>query len=132
MKPVNSNVKNKNCGSPTTSDCVTVTVGSDCLPLCKDATVTDFLHLLDTKLCDLDNELDLSTLDLKCLCGTGALECCPAGWNLVQLSTGEYACQNQETGVISRKELIPCASTPCPSPLTLVSVLQLIINKLCP
>lgn len=131
MKPVNSNVKNKNCGNSTTTDCVTITIGSNCLPLCADASLTDYLVLLDQKLCENTDDLDLTGLDLKCLCGTGELKCCPPGWDLVSISSG-YACQNRETGITSVKELIPCADTPCPTPLTLVNVLQLIINKLCP
>lgn len=112
------------------SSCVQYT-GPDipCLDICKPTTVTDVEYQMGKLVCALANRLDLSSLDITPICGTGALQCCPEGWQLIQLTDGTYACRNIETGLVSVRELIPCPSTPCPEK-TLVNVLQLIINKL--
>lgn len=78
MKPLHSNLKLKpedGC-SKTSSSCV-IWQGPDipCIDLCKGDTITDVIYDLATKLCEMTSGvIDVTTLDFKCILGTGVAE----------------------------------------------------------
>jgi len=67
MLPVKSNTADQGC-SPVSSNCV-IWQGPDiaCLNLCNGDTVSDVVYKVAEKLCTLQAELGLSSLDLSCL-----------------------------------------------------------------
>lgn len=133
--PINSNLLSNTCPDPTSSNCVTYAGPKppDCYNVCGTVTITEIEYRTMLKVCNLIDAIDISSLDMKCLCGTGLLQCCPEGWDPVIASgTGEVtSCRNKATGAITASVLIPCPAVPCPDK-TLVNVLQLLINKACP
>ena len=67
MLPTSSNTADQGC-SPVSSNCV-IWQGPNlsCINLCKGDTVSDVVYKVATQLCTLQNELELSDLDLSCL-----------------------------------------------------------------
>jgi hypothetical protein len=78
MKPLHSNLKLKpedGC-TKTSSSCV-IWQGPDipCIDLCKGDTITEVIYDLATKLCEMTSGvIDVTTLDFKCILGTGVAE----------------------------------------------------------
>lgn len=67
MKPLRSNTEKETC-SPVSSNCV-IWQGPDlcCINLCTGDSISDVTHKLAHELCKIQNELQLSDLDMKCL-----------------------------------------------------------------
>lgn len=75
MTPIKSSINKEGC-SPVSSNCV-VWQGPDlcCINLCTGDTVSDVVYKLAVELCNLQQELDLSDTDLKCI--FEACQACP-------------------------------------------------------
>lgn len=133
MEPVASNSLSKTCPEPISSNCVAYNGPAiECLNLCKGATITDVIYQLSTLVCYLMKQVDLTGLDLKCICDSaGSANCCPEGYILIQNMDGTYACRSTNgKGTITRPIACPDA-IPCPDPVTIVSLLQYAIDKKC-
>ena len=67
MPPIKSNINKETC-SPISSNCV-IWNGPDlnCISVCTGQTLSESMYALATKVCELQDLLDLSDLDLKCL-----------------------------------------------------------------
>lgn len=67
MPPIKSNINKETC-SPISSNCV-IWNGPDlnCISVCTGQTLSESMYALATKVCELQDLLDLSNLDLKCL-----------------------------------------------------------------
>lgn len=75
MLPIKSNITDKGC-SPTSSNCV-IWQGPNlsCINLCTGDSVSDVVYKLGLEVCDLQQQLDLSDLDITCL--VDACQTCP-------------------------------------------------------
>ena len=75
MLPTKSNTADQGC-SPVSSNCVIWQGPSlSCINLCNGDTVSDVVYKLAVELCDLQDQLDLSDLDLACV--VQACQTCP-------------------------------------------------------
>ena len=101
MKPYNSSSNKENC-SPVSSNCV-IWQGPDlsCINLCKGDSVSDVVYKLAEQVCDFQNTVSLSELDLNCLlnlCG-GSSEPDMTLLGVLQLIIDGVCCtQNQMLG----------------------------------
>jgi len=140
MKPLN--LDNNSC-SPISSNCV-IWQGPNipCIKLCTGDTITDVIHALATELCNIVDQVDISTLDLSCL----------------DITTGEPANLNELLQILINKICstnsipVPAAFTtggnpPCPTScivpvaqclqtngqttMKLLDYVQLIGNRIC-
>jgi hypothetical protein len=140
MKPLN--LDNNSC-SPISSNCV-IWQGPNipCIKLCTGDTITDVIHALATELCNIVDQVDISTLDLSCL----------------DITTGEPANLNELLQILINKICstnsipVPAAFTtggnpPCPTTcivpvaqclqtngqttMKLLDYVQLIGNRIC-
>lgn len=70
MRPIKSNNMSEGC-APTSSNCV-IWQGPnlDCISVCTGQSLSEAMYNLATKVCELQKQLDLSNLDLKCLVST--------------------------------------------------------------
>lgn len=69
MKPKTSKYKNR-CPQALSSQCIEWNGPSiPCLDICHDDVLTDVVHAIGTKVCELVDNIDMSELDLECLIG---------------------------------------------------------------
>jgi len=101
MKPLN--LDNNSC-SPISSNCV-IWQGPNipCIKLCTGDTITDVIHALATELCNIVDQVDISTLDLSCL----------------DITTGEPANLNELLQILINK-ICSTNSIPVPAAITTV------------
>lgn len=138
MKPTNTKIAPCN---PVSSNCV-IWQGPDipCIELCKGDTVSDVVANVATQLCNLLDELKISTFDLSCL---GTPSCPPANFHdLIQLIIDKICEQNNITQTANGCPdcVVPIASclqyfNPANGDLVtqgqLLDYVQLIATKLC-
>lgn len=75
MQPLIPNSSSKNCGNPTSSNCVNWnSTNPPCINVCNGDSVGDVIYKLGQELCYFQGLLDLSALDLSC-CYTPCPSC---------------------------------------------------------
>jgi hypothetical protein len=115
MKPLNND--NPGC-NPISSNCV-IWQGPDipCIKLCKGDTVSDTVYKLATELCNIIDQLDVTTYDLSCL---NIVDCDPKDFHaLIQLLIDRICALNEccaGTGTTTRTGVCPddCIVEICP------------------
>ena len=138
MKPLN--LDNNSC-SPISSNCV-IWQGPNipCIKLCTGDSITDVIHALATELCNIVDQVDISTLDLSCLdITTGE----PANLNeLLQILINKI-CSVNSVPVPAAFSTSPTCPTNCIVPVAeclqtggqttmkLLDYVQLIANRIC-
>jgi hypothetical protein len=106
MKPLNND--NPGC-NPISSNCV-IWQGPDipCIKLCKGDTVSDTVYKLATELCNIIDQLDVTTYDLSCL---NIVDCDPKDFHaLIQLLIDRICALNEccaGTGTTTRTGACP-------------------------
>lgn len=139
MTPVNSNVADRSCDEPVSSNCVQSQVpAAPCLQLCANPTQTQVDFAQNQAICSLLSLTDLSGIDLGCLYESTLITwTCPVGQTFLPDATAPngvgycQACPTPTTCYITTNTPVQTSTpNPVPPPTTLKGILELMISKI--